>query len=31
VRVQGKSLRVDPGADADRAGVEPVRVVDRGY
>ena len=31
VRVQGKSLRVDTGADADRAGVEPVRVVDRGY
>ena len=31
VRVQGKSLHVDPGADADRAGVEPVRVVDRGY
>ena len=31
VRVQGKSLHVDPGADADRAGVEPVRVVDRVY
>ncbi|ADU98041.1 glycine zipper 2TM domain-containing protein [Alicycliphilus denitrificans] len=32
VRVQGKGFRVDDGSgDADRAGTQPVRVVDRGY
>jgi outer membrane lipoprotein SlyB len=32
VRAQGKGFRVDDGSgDADRAGTQPVRVVDRGY